>query len=264
MQPDTQPEETAEEIPEEAAAERGPSAFREIRELFRGAPQVIADGLTWIGARSLDVAIAVLGRIIRGGIELGRRTVAWVAEEPSFRWLPLALAAGAAYLWHPLAAIGAGTFVLAALANGGQPKDPTENDQEKPAGETSTTDVTEATEHAVAEAVAAGRSGIHLADLYRRIHPQVEDPTKHQLRDLHVELLAAKIPVAEQLKMTINGRQVNQRGVRADELTKALGHAPRLPSNLVNDLTPDPHTVNLSKINNPSPDPSPTPSPADR
>ncbi|MGW2078714.1 hypothetical protein ACWCOW_17510 [Streptomyces sp. NPDC001939] len=236
------------------AAARGPSTLAEIRLLFDGAPQAIADALARAATGAGRIVVLILGRTIRGGIELGRRAGQWLAVEPAVRLVPVAAGTGLGYLYPPVLAVAGGGFLLAALANRGTPAETTDDNHDESVGEKPAFDLVQETEWAVAEAFTAGRKGVHLTALYTRLHPTVAKPSKHQLSGLHVDLLAAKIPVTQQLGMTIDGEKVNQRGVRADELTKTLGHAPRLPASLVQDYTPDDHMTRLStRLPSPSP-----------
>ncbi|MCX4644079.1 MULTISPECIES: hypothetical protein [unclassified Streptomyces] len=249
--------ETGHEETEEAAL-RGPSAFAEIRILFDGTPQAIADALTRAGTGAARIVALILGRTIRGGIELGRRAGQWLAVEPAVRLMSVTAGAGLGYVYPPVLAVAGGGLLLAALANGGTPAEAAADDHDESVGEKPTFDLVQETEWAVAEAFAAGRKGVHLTVLYTRLHPEVTKPSKHQLSGLHVDLLAAKIPVTEQLGMIIDGVKVNQRGVRSDELTKTLGHAPRLPAPLVQDYTLDNHMIRLDATLDPSSGPLPS------
>ncbi|MFH9352613.1 hypothetical protein [Kitasatospora sp. NPDC017646] len=88
-------------------------------------------------------------------------------------------------------------------------------------------------EHTVAHADLEGRAGVHVVDLLNGLQEsgrylgftKASFPAK--LRD-------AGLPVTG---ISIKGD--NQLGVRYDQLTKALGHSPRLPAHLVPDLTQD-------------------------
>ncbi|MFE4312604.1 hypothetical protein ACFRR6_41855 [Streptomyces sp. NPDC056891] len=51
------------------------------------------------------------------------------------------------------------------------------------------------------------------------------------------------LPVKEQMYFKIAGKKSNKPGVHIDDLTKVLGHSPRLPAHLVPDLTPQHHPL---------------------
>jgi hypothetical protein len=55
------------------------------------------------------------------------------------------------------------------------------------------------------------------------------------------------IPVREQMYFKVDGRKSNCPGVHAEDLTTALGRAPRLPPHLVPDLTPASTTLTAVK-----------------
>ncbi|MFE5579864.1 hypothetical protein [Kitasatospora sp. NPDC056531] len=88
-------------------------------------------------------------------------------------------------------------------------------------------------EHAVAHADLQGRAGVHVVDLLNGLQESgrylgfTKSSFPAKLRD-------AGLPVTG---ISIKGD--NQLGVRCDQLTKALGHSPRLPAHLVPDLTHD-------------------------
>ena len=83
---------------------------------------------------------------------------------------------------------------------------------------------------------AEGR-GIRVAVLLTAFHK------KMHLIDWDEERLTAflesiGVVVREQMYFKINGKKSNKPGVHVDDLTKLLGHNPRLPAHLVPDLTP--------------------------
>jgi hypothetical protein len=93
-------------------------------------------------------------------------------------------------------------------------------------------------EEEVAAAVHNGRKGERAAVLLEKSKKKGLVPTEWEEKQFKRTLQALGIPVREQMHFRVNGKKANKVGVHVQDLTQALGRAPRLPAHLVPDLTP--------------------------
>lgn len=92
-------------------------------------------------------------------------------------------------------------------------------------------------EQEVATAVHQGTKGVRVGTLLGNLQERGHLPDWDEAR-LTAMLRSIGIKVRDQMYFKINGKKSNKPGVHVEDLTKALGHAPRLPTHLVPDLTP--------------------------
>ncbi|MFJ3856177.1 hypothetical protein ACIPRL_08120 [Streptomyces sp. NPDC090085] len=95
------------------------------------------------------------------------------------------------------------------------------------------------------------RKGVHLTDLLARIQKRgaLADWDATRLGEY---LTAIGIPVRPQINIKRGGRQDNKPGIHYDDLTRVLGHSPRIPAHLVPDLTPTVPTLTTTNNTNTS------------
>ncbi|MFD7954357.1 hypothetical protein ACFV4X_12765 [Streptomyces ardesiacus] len=92
-------------------------------------------------------------------------------------------------------------------------------------------------EREVATAVHHGTKGVRIGVLLQLLQDRGHLRDWDELR-LVALLRSIEIPVRDQMYFKIDGRKSNKPGVHVEDLTEALGRAPRLPAHLVPDLTP--------------------------
>lgn len=154
--------------------------------------------------------------------------------------------------------VGTGWIVAALIAANRDHEDDHEttgNDHEVSAGEQDPEDdpwpaQREAIRGFVDQAVAAGAAGHTAAkgrgapvdDLLAALQERGAVPT-YDRAAMTALLEQCGITVRDQMKFRIGGKQKNTPGVHIEDLSRDLGHAPRLSAHLVPDLTPTPTPV---------------------
>jgi hypothetical protein len=120
--------------------------------------------------------------------------------------------------------------------------DADESDDEESGEKPAPRDPQEAMRDYVEHAVAANRhfrnrQGVHIRELLEGLQHH-GSLTTWKTADFRRHLETLEIPVRDNLKIIIDGKETNRPGVHHDDLTRSLGRSPALPPHLVPELTP--------------------------